>query len=284
MKLVHFDGLRLGVLAGEREERVVDVSDVAGEVDPGRRAAQGRLEALIAGWEQAEGALREAAGSREGVPLESVRLGPAVPRPGQLVCAAVNYLEAGRPEPAPFNAFLKSPTSIVGDGDTVELPPAEVTWFHFEPELALVIGRPAAHLTPETAMAHVFGYTPFVDVSARGLPGGFFLGKSWHTFAPLGPALVTADEVPQPNALRVALAVNDQERHTYSTRDMARPIPQLLAEITRVIALEPGDVVATGVHHEGLAPVQGGDRVRVSIERLGPPLRLTVHDGLNRTW
>jgi 2-keto-4-pentenoate hydratase/2-oxohepta-3-ene-1,7-dioic acid hydratase in catechol pathway len=284
MKLVHFDGLRLGVLAGEREERVVDVSDVFGAVRAGPRAAQGRLEELIVGWEQAAGALREAAGSREGVPLESVRLGPAVPRPGQLVCAAVNYLEAGRPEPAPFNAFLKAPTSIVGDGDTVELPPAEVTWFHFEPELALVIGRPAAHLTPETAMAHVFGYTPFVDVSARGLPGGFFLGKSWHTFAPLGPALVTADEVPQPNALRVALAVNDQERHTYSTRDMARPIPQLLAEITRVIALEPGDVVATGVHHAGLAPVQGGDRVRVSIERLGPPLRLAVHDGLNRTW
>ena len=288
MKLVHFDGLRLGVLAGEREERVVDVSDVvsdlAGGVTPGRRAAQGRLEGLIAGWEQAAGALREAAGSREGVPLEGVRLGPAVPRPGQLVCAAVNYLEAGRPEPAPFNAFLKSPTSIVGDGDTVELPPAEVTWFHFEPELALVIGTPAAHLTPETAMAHVFGYTPFVDVSARGLPGGFFLGKSWHTFAPLGPALVTADEVPRPNQLRVALAVNDQERHTYSTQDMARHIPQLLAEITRVIALEPGDVVATGVHHEGLAPVQGGDRVRVTIERLGPPLRLTVHDGLNRTW
>ena len=122
MKLVHFDGLRLGVLAGEREERVVDVSDVAGEVDPGRRAAQGRLEALISGWEQAAGALREAAGSRDGVPLEGVRLEPAVPRPGQLVCAAVNYLEAGRPEPAPFNAFLKSPTSIVGDGDTVELP------------------------------------------------------------------------------------------------------------------------------------------------------------------
>jgi 2-keto-4-pentenoate hydratase/2-oxohepta-3-ene-1,7-dioic acid hydratase in catechol pathway len=207
-----------------------------------------------------------------------------VPRPGQLVCAAVNYLEAGRPEPQPFNAFLKAPTSIIGSGDTVELPDTPASVFHFEPELALVIGKRAAHLAPEAAMEHVFGYTPFIDVSARGLPGGFFLGKSWHTFAPLGPALTTADEVPDPNDLRVELAVNGAARHTYSTSDMARRVPELLAEITKVIALEPGDVVATGVHHEGLGPIQGGDRLRLGIERLGPPLEVAVHDAGGRTW
>src|SRR5262249_19389109 len=131
---------------------------------------------------------------------------------------------------------------------------------------------------------YVFGYLPFIDVSARGLPGGFFLGKSWHTFAPMGPALTTADEVPDPQDLRVELAVNGQTRQTYSTRDMARRIPLLLAEVTKVIALAPGDVLATGVHHEGLSPIQDGDRVRVAISRLGPPLEVAVHDPLHRTW
>jgi 2-keto-4-pentenoate hydratase/2-oxohepta-3-ene-1,7-dioic acid hydratase in catechol pathway len=207
-----------------------------------------------------------------------------VPRPGQLVCAAVNYLEPNRPEPQPFNAFLKAPTSIIGTGETVELPDAPATVFHFEPELALVIGRRAAHLAPEAALDHVFGYTPFIDVSARGLPGGFFLGKSWHTFAPLGPALVTKDEVPDPNKLRVKIAVNGETRQDFSTGEMARHVPELLAEITKVIALEPGDVVATGVHHVGLAPIKGGDRVQVTIQGVGPALEVAVHDALNRTW
>ena len=281
MRFAHFDDDRLGALVGERDERVVDVSDIVGEAGAG---PQRRLAALIAGWDELGPDLRAAATSREPVAIEAVRLRPSVPRPGQLVCAAVNYLEPGRPEPAPFNAFLKATTSIIGTGDTVVLPDAPATVFHFEPELALVIGRRADRLTPATAMEHVFGYTPFIDVSARGLPGGFFLGKSWHTFAPLGPALVTADEAPEPNALTVRLSVNGEPRHAYSTRDMARHIPELLAEITRVIALEPGDVVATGVHHAGLAPVQHGDRVSLTIERLGPALELSVHDPLTRRW
>src|SRR5215211_4188377 len=151
MKIVHFDDFRLGVLAGgdgQGGERVVDISDVVEGTGGGPQA---RLEALIGTWAELAPAVRAAAG-RGGVPLDSVRLRPAVPRPGQLVCAAVNYLEPGRPEPQPFNAFLKAPTSIIGHGDTVELPDAPATVFHFEPELALVIGKRAAHLTPETAM------------------------------------------------------------------------------------------------------------------------------------
>jgi 2-keto-4-pentenoate hydratase/2-oxohepta-3-ene-1,7-dioic acid hydratase in catechol pathway len=278
VQLVHFDTFRLGVLNGAS---VVDVTDVVGEAG---LSPQSRLEALIANWSELAPALRDAAGRGAGVPLDSVRLRPSVPRPGQLVCAAVNYLETNRPEPGPFNAFLKAPTSIIASGGTVELPDTPATVFHFEPELALVIGTRAAHLAPESAMDHVFGYTPFYDVSARGLPGGFFLGKSWHTFAPMGPALVTADEVPSPNDLRVLLTVNGETRQDFSTSAMARHIPDLLAEITKVIALEPGDVVATGVHHEGLSPIKGGDRVRVTIERLGPPLEVSVHDALNRSW
>ena len=196
---------------------------------------------------------------------------------------AGNYLEPGRPEPV-FNAFLKATTSVIGTGDTVELPDAEATVFHFEPELALLIGERASHLSPDTAMEHVFGYMQFLDVSARGLPGGFFLGKSWHTFAPLGPALVTADEVPEPNRLGVRLAVNGTVRQEYSTADMGRHIPYLLADLTNVLTLEPGDVVATGTHHAQLSPIQNGDRVRVTIAGLGPALEVSVHDALGRSW
>jgi 2-keto-4-pentenoate hydratase/2-oxohepta-3-ene-1,7-dioic acid hydratase in catechol pathway len=276
MQFVHFDDYRLGVLAGDT---VVDISDLVGQVGVG---PQSRLAALITNWEGLASQIDEAAGSG-GVPLSSVQLRPSAPKPGQLVCAAVNYIEAGRPEAGPFNAFLKAPTSIIGHGETVELPDAPVTVFHFEPEIALVIGKPAAHIKADEAMDYIFGYTMFIDVSARGLPGGFFLGKSWHTFAPLGPALVTADDVPEPNNLRIDFSVNGELRQSYSTSEMARHIPELLAEITKVMALEPGDVVATGVHHEGLGPIQGGDRVSMTIEGLGPALELSVHDALNRT-
>lgn len=275
MQFVHFDDFRLGVLAGDT---VVDITGLVEGATP-----QDRLEALIKGWDGLASKVQEAAGGA-GVPLASVRLRASVPKPGQLVCAAVNYIEENHPEPGPFNAFLKSPNSIIGTGDTVNLPPADVTVFHFEPELALVIGKPAAYLKPEEALDHIFGYTPFIDVSARGLPGGFFLGKSWHTFAPLGPALVTADEVPEPNNLDVEFAVDGKVRQTYSTSKMARHIPELLAEITKVIALEPGDVVATGVHHEALSPIQGGNRVRVTVQRVGPPLEVAVNDAKGRTW
>lgn len=281
MKFVHFDNYRLGLLTGTNDDRVVDITELVGT--SGERP-QERLAALIENWDNVAPALVVAANEHPSVPVAEVRLRAAVPKPGQLVCAAVNYLEPAHPEPGPFNAFLKSPLSIIGYGDTVELPDTPASVFHFEPELALVIGKYAAHLTPETALDHVFGYTPFIDVSARGLPGGFFLGKSWHTFAPLGPAIVTADEIADPNQLTVAFAVNGETRQTYSTGDMARHVPQLLAEITKVIALEPGDVVATGVHHDALSPIAGGDRVRVTIAGVGPALEVLVHDARGRSW
>ncbi len=276
MQFVHFDDFRLGVLNGDT---VVDISDLVGQVGVG---AQSRVASLIQNWDELAPKITEAA-TGSGVPVSSVRLRASVPKPGQLVCAAVNYIEAGRPEAGPFNAFLKPPTSIIGHGDTVELPDAPVTVFHFEPELALVIGKTASHIKAEDAMDYIFGYTAFIDVSSRGLPGGFFLGKGWHTFGPMGPVLVTADEVPEPNNLRVDFTVNGEMRQSYSTSDMARHIPQLLEEMTKVMTLEPGDVVPTGVHHEGLGPIQGGDVVTLTVENLGMALEVSVHDAQNRT-
>ena len=238
---------------------------------------------VIEDFDNLRPAIADAVENGTATALGSVSLKAPLPRPGQLVCLAGNYIEPDSPSRGEFNAFLKSPTGIIATKRTVELPEADVTVFHFEPELAIVIGKTAKHLSEENALDCVFGYTQFIDVSARGLPGGFFLGKSWHTFAPMGPALVTADEVADGNALGVQLWINDGLQHDFSTNSMARFIPELLAEVTNVVTLEPGDVVSTGTHHEALTAVGDGDTVRLGIEGFGPELTVSVQDPLKRT-
>lgn len=279
MQLVLFDDYKLGVLRGEN---VYDASAAVSGL--GYHSPQEMMQMLIANWAQMEARVAEAAANAPGVPLISVHCRPPVPRPGQLVCLAGNYLEPAKPERGLFNAFLKSPNSLIGHGDTVILPDTEATVFHFEPELALVMGKAASHIRAEDALDCVFGYTQFMDVSARGLPGGFFLGKSWHTFGPMGPVLTTRDAVPNANDLSIRLWVNGEQRHDISTRDMDRHIPELLVEVTKVLPLEVGDVVSTGTHHFGLSPVQDGDSVRLEVEGLGPALVVRCADPLKRTW
>ncbi|MBX3014088.1 MAG: fumarylacetoacetate hydrolase family protein [Caldilineaceae bacterium] len=279
MKLVLFNDFTLGILQGEQ---VIDVSSAVQGLD--YHTPQELIQMVITQWSTLQPQLAQASQGQTGVPITQLRIRPPVPRPGQLVCLAGNYLEPQKPERGLFNAFLKSPNSVIGLHDTVELCPAEASVFHFEPELALVIGKAASRISAAEAMEYVFGYTQFIDVSARGLPGGFFLGKSWHTFGPLGPVLVTKDELTTPNQLGIQLWVNDELRHDISTAAMDRHIPELLAEVTNVLPLAPGDVVATGTHHFGLAPVQDGDTVRLQIEGLGPALVVRCHDPLKRHW
>lgn len=279
MRLLLFDNNKLGVWDGQQ---VLDVS--AAVADRGHHSPQEMMEMVIGDWANVEPCIRDAIEGAPGIALEDVTCRPPLPRPGQLVCLAGNYLEPQKPERGLFNAFLKSPNAALGHGGTVVLPDAEASVFHFEPELALVIGKRASRIAAEDAMDHVFGYTQFIDVSARGLPGGFFLGKSWHTFAPMGPLLVTRDEVPNANDLGVRLWVNDEQRHDITTADMDRHIPELLAEVTNVLPLEPGDVVSTGTHHFGLEPVQDGDTIRLEIEQLGLALVVKCQDPSGRSW
>ena len=279
MKLILYNDFHLGLIQGDN---VIDVSLAVKGL--GYHRPQEMMEMLIRGWGDIGPKIEAAAAGQSGQPLDSVQLRAPLPRPGQLVCLAGNYIEPRAQERGTFNAFIKSNTAIVGQRTTVELPPAEASVFHFEPELALIIGKRASKLTASEALDHVFGYTQFIDGSARGLPGGFFLGKSWHTFAPLGPALVTADEIADPNQLAVKMWVNDELRHDFSTNSMARHVPELLAEVTNVLTLEPGDVVATGTHHEALSPIQDGYGLRLSIEGLGPALTVSIHDPLKRRW
>ncbi len=283
MKLAFYDDFRLGVV---QDDHIVDaMSAVEGMTF---RRPQDLIEEVIINWVNMRPRIESAIEGRAGVPLGSVRMRPPVPRPPKLICAAVNYLEFGMREPAVLDAFLKSPTAVIGSGDTCELPPAPASVFHHEPELAFVIGKTASKVEQEDALSYIFGYTNFLDMSARGLQGAvgnsFFLGKCWDTFAPMGPALVTADEINDPQNLQVRLWNNDEPRHDFPTSDMAHRIPELISEMSKITTLEPGDVIATGVNHQHIGAIQNGDVLRMEIEGLGPPLLISVSDPSGREW
>src|ERR1700692_1790358 len=164
MKLAYFDDFKLGVVKGDR---IVDVSAVVRDIPhlgPGDL-----ISSLIARFDDYKKKLEDASTRETGVPLSGVRLRPPLPRPGTIVCMAVNSMEDGtRSEPAPINAFLKSPAAIIGPGDTMELPDVPAKVFEGEAEFAIVIGKRAKNVRAADAMSHVFGYMNFIDGSARG--------------------------------------------------------------------------------------------------------------------
>jgi 2-keto-4-pentenoate hydratase/2-oxohepta-3-ene-1,7-dioic acid hydratase in catechol pathway len=280
MKLLYFDDYKLGVLKGET---VVDVSGIVRDiphVGPGDL-----INGLIERFSDYRRRLEEAAAQGQGVPLASVRVRPPLPKPTHIDCMAVNYMEDGtRKEPAPINAFQKTANAVIGPGDTMVLPDAPATIFEGEAELAVVIGRRASHVSAANAMDYVFGYTCFIDGSARGLPApGFFAMKSRDTFAPIGPYIVTKDEVPDPQNLQIRLSNNGTLMQNFNTSDMAHKIPRCIEWLSSVHTLEPGDIIATGTNHRGLNPFMNGDRIELEIERVGK-LVFNVRDDLERKW
>ena len=282
MKLLFFDDFKLGVLSGES---VVDVSGIVNDIP---HTGPGNLmSGLIERFSDYRARLEEAAKRGTGVPVSQVKVRPPLPKPSNIDCMAVNYMEDGtRSEPAPINAFHKSPSAVIGDGDTMVLPDVAAPIFEGEAELALVIGRPASAVRAADAMDYVFGYLNFIDGSARGLPPAgntFYQMKSRDTFAPLGPYLVTADEIPDPQKLQIRLWVNGELKQNFNTSDMAHKIPRIIEWISSIHALEPGDVVATGTNHRGLSAFQDGDRIELETDGLGR-LHISVRDGLKRTW
>src|SRR5216110_2495603 len=283
MKLLYFNDFRLGVLKGDNS--VVDVTAVVQDiphVGPGDL-----MNGLIERFSSYRQKLEQAVAQGQGVPLASVRIRPPLPKPTTIDCMAVNYMEDGtRSAPAPINAFHKSPSAIIGQGDTMVLPDVPATIFEGEAEMAVIIGKRASHVSAANAMSYVFGYTNFIDGSARGLlPAGntFYQMKSRDTFAPLGPWIVTADEIVDPHKLQVRLWVNGELKQNFNTSDMAHKIPRCIEWVTSIHALEPGDVLATGTNHRGLSALQDGDVVEVETEGLGK-LRFNIRDTLKRTW
>lgn len=282
MKLLFFDDFKLGVLKGDT---VVDVSETVRTIP--HTGPHNLINGLIGRFAEYKGRLEAAVSQGKGVQVSQVKIRSPLPKPYNIVCMAVNYMEDGtRPEPAPINAFHKSPNSVIGDGDTMVLPDVPATIFEGEAELALVIGKRASHVSAAEAMNYVFGYLNFIDGSARGLPPAgntFYQMKSRDTFAPMGPYLVTADEIANPLNLQVKLWVNGVLKQNYNTSDMAHKIPRAIEWISSIHPLEPGDVVATGTNHRGLSAFQNDDLIEIETEGLGR-LRFHVRDDLKRTW
>ena len=282
MKLLYFDDFRLGVLTNG------GVVDVTAEVnDIPHTGPHDLINGLIERFDDYRGHLEAAAAAGKGISLEQVRIRPPLPKPGNIDCMAVNYMEDGTLEkPAPINAFHKASSTVIGDGDTMVLPDVPATIFEGEAELAVVIGKAANHVSEADAMDHIFGYINFIDGSARGLPPSnntFFQMKSRETFAPIGPFLVTADEIEDPQSLQIRLWVNGELKQDFNSDDMAHNIPKCIEWISSIHPLSPGDILATGTNHRGLSSFQDGDRIELETEGLGR-LTFSIRDDLKRTW
>ena len=282
MKLVFFDDFKLGVV---KDGVVVDVSDAVSSIP--HQEPHELINRLIAGFSDYKQKLTEVVNERNGVPVAQVKLRSPMPKPFNIVAMAVNYMEDGtRAEPAPINAFHKSPNAVIGDGDTMVLPDIPATIFEGEAEMALVIGKRAEQVKAVDAYDYIFGYLNFIDGSARGLQEGgntFYQMKSRETFAPMGPWLVTADEISDPLNLQVNLWVNGDLKQSYHTSDMAHKIPRVIEWASSMHTLEPGDVIALGTNHRGLSALMDRDTVEMETEGLGR-LHLNVRDDLKRTW
>jgi 2-keto-4-pentenoate hydratase/2-oxohepta-3-ene-1,7-dioic acid hydratase in catechol pathway len=275
VRLAVFDDSRLGLL---RDGALVDVSDLVGA--GGTDWPPVFLLQAIAGFDRLRPQLFAALEQRPGIPLDRVRLRAPAVFPSKVIAAPVNYrlhIEEMRPlikgelhAIERYGVFLKAPSSIVGPEATVELPFPDRRTDH-EVELGVVIGRTARNVAVADAMAHVFGYTGVMDVTVRG-DEDRSTRKSFDTFTPVGPVLVTADEIPDPHGLELQLWVNGERRQHGNTRDMIWNVPKLIEYASHVMTLNPGDLLSTGTP-DGVGPLRPGDHVTMEVERVG---RLSV--------
>lgn len=262
-------GVRAGVLAGGG---VVDTGDALG----GPSSVRGLLEA--GPLADLEAATRD--GAR--IALDSVALLPPVPDPEKIVCIGLNYrahAAEGRLDPPETPTFFaKYANALVGDGATVPLP-ASSRKVDYEAEIAFVVGRTAKDVDAASALDHIAGYTLLNDLSARDLQfrtPQWMPGKVFDGSAPCGPALVTADEVPSaPDRIGIALDLNGERMQEATTADLIFPVPELLAHLSTLMTLVPGDIVSTGTPagvggaREPRVWLQPGDELVVSSPELG---------------
>ncbi len=290
MKLVLFQpqqstDIRPGVLT---DRGVIDISAAV----PASYTPQLTMQGIIDGYDRLRPALEMLSRDGDAVPLDTVRLRAPLPRPGKILACIANYWEHAQREARPLNMFMKNPDAVIGPGDTIMLPEFTVPWiFMHEAELALVIKGPAKMVKAKDWRSAVFGYTCMIDVSAReegrktwpASPLTSWLGKSFDTFGPIGPCIVTADEVPNPNDLVVRFWNDGQLRHNYNTDDMEHRVPELVEFATTVMTMNSGDLIACGTNHEGLGALQDGETVDIEIQHIGK-MTLTVSDPLKRKW
>lgn len=275
MKLVTFaqnGAARLGALRGQQ---VIDLN----------RADSNLPTDIISFLEAGESALQAARKALDtassGIELSQVKLLAPIPRPTKIICIGLNYsdhaAESGQPIPQYPVVFCKYANTVIGPGDEIILP--RVTYqVDYEAELGFVIGKRGRYISTGDAMSCVAGYLPINDVSARDYQtrtSQWTMGKTFDTFAPMGPALVTADEISNPHDLDIRLTINGEVLQDSNTCNLIFGIPQLVAALSEVMTLEPGDVVSTGTPPGvGMARkpqrwLKPGDVVNIEIEGLG---------------
>jgi 2-keto-4-pentenoate hydratase/2-oxohepta-3-ene-1,7-dioic acid hydratase in catechol pathway len=290
VKLVLFqsgatDAARPGLVTGR------GVVDISGAVTAGH-TPQLTMQGIIDDYDRLRPSLEQLAASAAALPMAEVRLKAPLPRPGKILCCIANYWEHAQREARPLNMFMKNPDAVIGPGDTIVLPEYTVPWaFMHEAELALVMKGPAKMVKAANWKSAVFGYTGLIDVSAReqgrrtwpATPLTSWLGKSFDTFAPIGPCITTADEVKDPNNLIVRFWNDGQLRHNYNTDDMEHRVPELVEWATTVMTMNSGDLIACGTNHEGLGFLQDGETVDIEVQHIGR-MTLKVRDPLKRSW
>ncbi|MFC9599373.1 fumarylacetoacetate hydrolase family protein [Peribacillus butanolivorans] len=213
--------------------------------------------------------------------LSEVKFLPPIAQPEKIICVGLNYIdhckETGMEPPTSPVIFSKYANAIVGHNDVIEIP-INSKEVDFEAELAIVIGKKAKNVSEEEANDYVFGYTIMNDISARDLQfqdGQWSRGKTADTFAPIGPVVVTHDEVGDPHELAISLELNGEMMQDSNTSNLIFTVPQIISFLSQSMTLKPGDLIATGTPPGvgmGRNPkvwLKNGDRMNVSIERIG---------------
>jgi len=278
MKLVSFNDYLVGVVADNLVHDVTSHVPAAFDAFP-----QHRMRWLIEHWADIRTNILDSYSRAPAWPLASVRLLAPVPHPPHIFAAPANYqkhigelqeravTKKGR-SAREQGFFLKAPASIVGPADVVRLPKGSKRRFDHESELAVIIGKAGRNIPRADAMDYVFGYSCLMDLTMRIEPGvgeeERSMRKSFASFTPMGPWVVTPDEVGDAGALNNRLLVNGEVRQDANTRDLIVGIAELVELISSVLPLQPGDVIATGTP-EGVGVISAGDALTISIERIG---------------
>lgn len=244
MRLYTFQVNGAEKIGAEQNGKLVDLNSIAPDMLAFIRGGDARMDA-------ARGVL--AGGHAPTYELSQVKLRAPIPRPGKILCSGINYKAHGNENPnavypAEPDAFSKVPSAVVGPDDPIVLPPMS-NEVDYEVEFAAVIGKTMSYTPPDKVMDHIFGYTILHDVSARDVqfkPNGITRGKNFDAFAPMGPCIVTTDELTDPNHCQIRTWLNGELMQDGNTHDWIFPLPVFLNYLSSIMTMEPGDILSTG--------------------------------------
>ncbi|WP_176597910.1 fumarylacetoacetate hydrolase family protein [Sphingobium sp. 15-1] len=287
MKIASFDGQRIGLIVGEE---IVEISPA-----PTGPAAWPPTEMLrfIAEFGARRGELERLLASGPRIPLANVRLETPVPWPNKVIAFPANYHEhiaemkdglISTFKNGGQGFFLKANSSLSGPADPIELPAVPDREIHHECEMAIIIGKGGRDIPVDRALDHILGYSCLVDVVIRGKEERV-MRKSFDSFCPVGPWIMTADEIADPSNIALELRINGEVRQAANTANLIVDIPNMIAMASSVMTLFPGDIIATGTP-AGVGPIEDGDVLDILIENVGA-MRLPVirgAKGSNPVW